>query len=319
MQMTRRTLLMAAVTPPGSFRRGVNFTAEQPDVYGSAGARRMLDQLPAHGINSIALVPFGFTPRQSPSVRLPGANSWESDDGVADLAAHARKLGIRVLLKPHVWIHTGFPGDLFYSNPTDRRRWFDDYARFIDHYAQLATKIKAEIFCVGNEFVKLSREEKEWRALIARARTHFKGAISYAAVQGEEFENIRFWDAVDFVGLNNYYPLPDSLDCSAIVAKVESIHRRFRKPILFTECGYSSLTNPHRQPWDESTRQLSMNDQAKCCEALLQAFYRQPWLAGMYWWKVGTNGFGGPDDGSHTPWRKPAMQVISRWYRTGGR
>lgn len=310
---------MAAAASAAPFRRGVNFTAERPDVYGSAGARRMLEQFPAHGINSIALVPYGFTPRQSPSVRLPGPGSWESDAGVADLAAHARKQGIRVLLKPQIWSHTGFPGDLFYANPTDRRRWFDDYARFVDHYAQLATRIGAEIFCVGNEFVKLSREEGEWRTLIARARRHYGGAIAYAAVQGEEFENLRFWDAVDLIGLNNYYPLPDSLDCSAVVSKVEAIHRRYRKPVLFTECGYSSFTNPHRQPWDETTRQLSMSDQARCYEALLRAFYRQPWLAGMYWWKVGTNGYGGPEDGSHTPWRKPAMQVISRWYRTGGR
>ena len=311
---------MAAAPPAAApFRRGVNFTAERPDVYGSAGARRMLEQLPAHGINSIALVPYGFTPRQTPSVRLPGPGSWESDEGVADLALHARKLGIRVLLKPQIWSHTGFPGDLFYASPTDRRRWFDDYARFVDHYAQLATRIGAEILCVGNEFVKLSREEGEWRALIARARRNYGGAIAYAAVQGEEFENLRFWDAVDLIGLNNYYPLPDSLDCSAVVSKVEAIHRRYRKPVLFTECGYSSFTNPHRQPWDETTRQLSMSDQARCCEALLRAFYRQPWLAGMYWWKVGTNGYGGPEDGSHTPWRKPAMQVISRWYRTGGR
>ena len=317
--MTRRTLLLAAAPTSAPFRRGVNFTAEQPDVYGSAGARQMLRQLPAHGINSIALVPFGFTPRQSPNVRLPGRGSWESDEGVADLAAQARQLGIRVLLKPHVWTPTGFPGDLFYANPADRRRWFEDYGRFVDHYAQLATRIGAEIFCVGNEFIKLSRDEHEWRALIARARRHFAGAVTYAAVQGEEFENLRFWDALDFIGLNNYYPLPDTLDCSAVLAKVQNVQRRYRKPVLFTECGYSSFVHPHRQPWDESTRELSLSDQARSCEALLQAFYQQPWLAGLYWWKIGTNGFGGPGDGSHTPWRKPAMQVISRWYRTGGR
>ena len=39
----------------------------------------------------------------------------------------------------------------------------------------------------------------------------------------------------------------------------------------------------------------------------------------MYVWKVGTNGFGGLNDGSHTPWDKPAMQVLRRWYQKPGR
>ena len=30
----------------------------------------------------------------------------------------------------------------------------------------------------------------------------------------------------------------------------------------------------------------------------------------MYWWKVGSNRFGGSQDGSHTPWRKPAMEML---------
>jgi hypothetical protein len=276
----------------------------------------MLAELPAHGVDSIALVPYGFSRPDSPTVRIGGARSWESDEGIRDLAAHARRLKIRILLKPQIWTRGGFPGDLYYAEATERRRWFAEYGLFVEHYAKLATEIRADLFCVGNEFVKLSREEGEWRRLIALARAHYAGPLTYAAVQGEEFEQLRFWDAVDFIGLNNYYPLPDSLDCTEIVRKVESVHRRYQKPVLFTECGYSSLVAPHRAPWDESPRALSVTDQARCCEALLKAFYRKPWLAGLYWWKVGTNGYGGPQDPSHTPWRKPAMQIIARYYRS---
>ena len=144
--------------------------------------------------------------------------------------------------------------------------------------------------------------------------------VLYAAVQGEEFENLRFWDAVDYIGLNNYYPLPDSLDCSGVIAKVEGIQKRFGKPLIFTEAGYSSLTAPHKEPWDDrAPREISLEAQARCYEALCKAVYRKPWFQGVYWWKVGTNGFGGAQDRSHTPWNKPAWQVVSRWYRTGGR
>jgi len=54
-------------------------------------------------------------------------------------------------------------------------------------------------------------------------------------------------------------------------------------------------------------------------QAIFRAFYNKPWFEGMYWWKVGTNGFGGSGDTSLTPWGKPAMEVVKRWYEGGGR
>src|SRR5258708_8754215 len=43
--------------PKFFFQRGVNFTAAFPAFYGNDAAVEMLKKLPAHGINSIALVP----------------------------------------------------------------------------------------------------------------------------------------------------------------------------------------------------------------------------------------------------------------------
>ena len=59
--------------------------------------------------------------------------------------------------------------------------------------------------------------------------------------------------------------------------------------------------------------------QASCYEAICRAFYQKPWFEGMYWWKIGTDGEGGPADASLTPWGKPAMEVLSRWYLHGDR
>lgn len=68
------------------FQRGVNFTAERPDVYGTPGAIKQLERLPAYGINAISLVPYGFTRVGTPMVRLPGPGSWERDEGAIELA-----------------------------------------------------------------------------------------------------------------------------------------------------------------------------------------------------------------------------------------
>ncbi|GAB4407355.1 MAG: hypothetical protein OHK0021_18440 [Bryobacter sp.] len=319
--MLRRAFFPALAAAPAlsgrsAFRRGVNFTAERPDVYGTVGARENLAKLLDYGVNSIAVVPYGFSPSDAPTVRLPGERSWESDSGVRDVATEARRLGLRVLMKPHIWVRGGFPGNLHYASPTDRAAWFAEYAKFLDHYARMAQEVGAEMFAVGNEFVQLSKCETEWRTLIARARAIFKGPLTYAAVQGEEFETLRFWDAVDYIGLNNYYPLPDTLDCTPVLRKVETVQKRYGKPVLFTECGYASVRTPHREPWDSSRREVYFEDQARCYEALLKTFYQQPWMAGFYWWKLGSNGRGGETDFSHSPYRKPAMDVLARYYRS---
>ena len=224
------------------FQKGVNFTAEWPDTYGSDGALHMLARLPRYGVNAIALVPFGFTRRGSTEVRFGGG--WESDSGIEQVAAFAHSLGIKVMLKPQIWVRPGYPGDLEFTSETERRTWFAEYQRFMEHYAGLAKRIHADLLCVGVEFARLTRHEAEWRRLIARARELYPGPLVYAANAGEEFENLRFWDALDYIGLDNYYSLPDDLNVSAIVEKVEAIHRRYQRPVIFTEVGFSSLEAP---------------------------------------------------------------------------
>jgi hypothetical protein len=312
--VTGALLLLAVSAAPGARvfeQRGVNFTAEGRGGYGGPRAAEILRELPKYGVNAIALVPYGMTRKGMSGIRFGG---MERDDDIVRISEQAHALGMNVMLKPQIWIPGGFTGDLDFPTAEERNEWFASYRDFILHHAELAVKIKAEIFCVGTELSKLTRHEAEWRKIIAEIRKIYKGALTYAAVQGPEFETLTFWDALDYIGLNNYYPLPEDLSTAAIVAKVEAVQRRFKKPVIFPEAGFASLEAPHREPWDETRRKLSMGDQARCYEAIYKAFWGKPWFKGIYWWKVGTNGFGGPDDGSHTPWGKPAMEVVRRWY-----
>jgi hypothetical protein len=314
-------LLLLGVSPgPGLFfQRGVNFTAEWPDIYASERSVEILSTLPAYGVNAIAVVPYGIARSDAPLIRFGGNRMWEKDESVVRVARLAHERGIKVLLKPQLWVRRGYPGDLDFSSQADLEAWFTQYDAFIRHYAALASRIRADVFCVGVEFSRMTRHEKHWRAAIARVRAVYAGPLVYGANWGEEFENLQFWDALDYIGLNQYYPLPDNLSTDTVVAKIESVHRRFHRPVIFTEAGFASLEGSNRQPWDETPRKLSLEEQARCYEAVLKAFYRKPWFHGVYWWKVGSNGFGGPEDGSHTPWGKPAMDVVARWYLRGGR
>ena len=296
------------------FQKGVNFTAEGPGSYGSQEAGRMLDRLADYGVNMIALVPFGFERFGETTIHYPGG--WERDELITKQAAMAHQRSIRVLLKPQIWIPHKFPGDLDFASEKDRLQWFEGYRRFIDYYADLATRIHADLFCVGVEFALLSRYENEWRKVIADVRQHYAGPLTYASNFGRDFEETKFWDALDYIGLNEYYPLPDDFSTDALVRKIENVHLIYHKPIIFTEAGFHSRKGTHSAPWDESLPEKSLDEQARCYEAILKAFYEKPWIQGIYWWKVGTNGFGGTDDMSDTPWGKPAMEVVKKFYKS---
>jgi len=308
----------AAPYPKLFFQRGVNFTAEEPAGYDPQSALRLLDRLKSYGVDAIALVPYGFADWREPVVRF-GGSSMERTEDIEALTALAHQRGMRVLLKPQLWTRGGFPGNLEFADPRRRARWFDEYRRYLEYYAAAAARMHADLFSVGVELGKMTPYEAEWRALIARARELYAGPLVYSATQGPEFETIRFWDALDYIGLNEYYPLPDNLSTAGLVHTVETVQKKFARPVIFTEAGFSSYADPNRAPWDETPRSLALADQARCYEAVFKAFYAKPWFQGVYWWKVGTDGFGGPADGSHTPWGKPAMDVVKQWYVRGGR
>jgi hypothetical protein len=227
------------------------------------------------------------------------------------LTAEAHRLGMRVMLKPHVWRlqgRTPIPD-------AEAKLWLASYKPFIEHYAAFAARIHADSFCIGTELRGLTPHESEWRDIIARVRAIYRGPIVYAANHGEEFETLQFWDALDYIGIDNYYPLDDTYSAATLVGKIEAVQAKFKKPVLFTEAGFGAHQHSHRAPWeDESDKPLDLAEQARSYEGLLNAVYSKPWFRGVYWWKVGTNGYGGPENNSMTPWRKPAMDVVKRFY-----
>lgn len=295
--------------PRDWFHRGVNFTANRYS-YESSQAKRLLGEMPRYGVTDVAIVPYGFYGQGSSRIMTARDGSWESDSGVRLLAAEAHRLGMRVMLKPHVWS----PREPEMRTPEQRRQWLSEYSGFVEHYARLASNIQADLFCVGVEFAALTGEEAEWRRLIGLARKHYPGALVYAATQGPEFESIRFWDALDYIGLDNYYPLGHGYSTADMMARIEAVQKRFRKPVLFTEAGYSSSPGAALTPWDDRrSGPVSLEEQVRCYEALYQAFHSKTWFRGVYWWKIETDETGGADHPGMPPWGKPAMEVIRRW------
>lgn len=296
-----------------AFFKGVNFTAERPAPYDSDVAEATLQRLPDFGVNAIALVPYAAARLGSPELRFP--LRMERDAGIRRISRAAHDAGLKVILKPQIWYRGGYPGEHDLESDEDLGAFFRRYGEMLRHYARLAEETDADLLCIGVEFARLTKHDARWRELIRLARRHYSGPLTYAANFGEEFESVSFWDDLDYIGLDNYYPLPEDLATSEIEERIETVHRRFGKPVIFSEVGFSSFEGTSKRPWENRPSDAySEEAQAAAYEAVFRGFHDKPWLAGMFWWKVGTNGSGGRRGGAHAPWDKPAMDVLKNWY-----
>src|SRR6266404_3827044 len=83
---------------------------------------------------------------------------------------HARELETRLATLSD-------PADINFPGAAENSEWFAQYQPFLEHYAQLASAIHADVFCVGVELEKMSGNEQAWRKLIARARELYPGPL----------------------------------------------------------------------------------------------------------------------------------------------
>jgi hypothetical protein len=317
----------APVPRLSGFLRGISFSHEvRREGYGSDAALKQLARMRALGANAVSLVPYGFTRApDEPTVRYLGTD--ESEDRVLRTLEQARRLGLKTVLKPQLWAPRRFTGDIVFERPQDFARWWAGYRRWMLHHARVAALGRADVLVLGTELGGVTRHREAWRTLIRDVRRVYSGSITYAANWAGDFETMPFWDDLDFLGLNMYYPLAapgetpraDSPRLRELRTKLAAMSRLYRKPILFTEVGYAASAAAAAEPWKEDHGPLDPAMQARCYEVVFEAFSREPWLAGLFWWKWPSHGQGSMSDPSFSPLGKPALGVLEKWYGKGGR
>jgi hypothetical protein len=312
----------------GARHRGVCFVA------GGEVTPAAFEDLREHGVTWISQTPFGWQDKaDDPTFRIvtEGRVYWgERDSGLAGTARMARAKGIRTLLKPHLWLRDRsdgkWVGSIAMKNEADWAAWFARYEEFIVHYARLAEGLGMEAFCVGTELEGTSRRTGDWRRIIAAVRAVYHGRLTYAA-NWSEFERIEFWDDLDWIGIQAYFPLTDQAEASVDelvagwtphLARIEAVQARFARPVLFTEIGYKAADRATVEPWTwTTTDRYNPDEQGRAYEAAFRVLWNQPWCAGLYWWKWFPDGHheAGGRDRYFTPQDKPAAAVMRRWYR----
>jgi hypothetical protein len=165
----------------------------------------------------------------------------------------------------------------------------------------------------------------EWPLLIKKIRNIYKGKLTYAANFSGEFEEVPFWNELDYIGVQAYFPLTSSREPSLEeleqgwnepMARIEKVFKKFRKPILFTELGYKSTPDAAIEPWrwPERQEEVSMETQANCYRAFFHKVWPQEWIVGVYFWKWYPHPPKRPTEGDFTPQGKPAEEVLKNWF-----
>ena len=106
----------------------------------------------------ITTMPFGFIKDGNSTVNYNVSWQWigEKKEGIINTIKLAHENGIKVMIKPHIWITGSWPGDLEFSNETDWLNFEKTYSDYIFSYAKLADSMRAESFCVGVELKKVT-------------------------------------------------------------------------------------------------------------------------------------------------------------------
>lgn len=278
--------------------------------------------------NWVAIIPYGFSRGDDPNVSFNKDRQWwgEREEGIAALVEMARSRGLQVMMKPHVWTGRTWIGEFHPGSEPNWELWENSYRNYILTFAALSDRLGVEMFCIGTEYKQaVASRPAFWLDLIERVRAVYDGPLTYAA-NWDNYQNIPFWDRLDYIGIDAYFPLVHQPDPPQHVLRaawiplkkdIRDFSNRYGKPVLFTEYGYQSVNGATGNHWEvsRSTDEVNLELQARAYECLMDAFWSEEWFAGGFLWKWHlTPDAGGPLSTDFTPQGKPAETVISAYH-----
>lgn len=281
--------------------------------------------------NSVALMPFGFiSSLESPRVQFNKKFQWfgEREEGIKQYAKVFKSRGIKIMLKPQIWVSRGqFTGLIEMKEEQDWKKLEESYEDFILSFAMIAEDINADILCIGTELERfVLGRPLYWKQLIGKIREVYHGKLTYAA-NWDEFKRVPFWSQLDFIGIDAYFPLTNFKTPSVSdyekgwllhKEQIIKVKNRYKKSVLFTEFGYRSVNYAGKEPWDAQRIMGDVNFQAQVngIQALFNQFWSEDWFAGGFLWKWFMNHqrSGGIKNNRFTPQNKPAEKLIAKLY-----
>lgn len=282
--------------------------------------------------NYVALMPFAVLKNlDAPEIRFNSKRQWfgETKEGIAQYANLFEKNNIKIMLKPQLWVwHGEYTGFIEMKTDENWKTLEDSYSKFILFYAKLAQEINVDIFCIGTELEKfVINRPKYWNELITKIKKIYSGKLTYAA-NWDEFKRIPFWNQLDYIGVDAYFPLSDKksptieeFEKGWIPHKkeIQRIREKVNKPVLFTEYGYRSVHFTGKEPWksDRLSGNVNLEAQKNATQAIYNQFWKEDWFVGGFIWKWfhKHNKVGGENNNRFTPQNKPTEKLLRKLYK----
>ena len=276
------------------FQKGMSYRpAPYPNYYpyDTPESDESLRRMAETNVEWVAIITWWFQENLTSTQIYPHLEYTPTNESLKHAIQKAHELGMKVMLKPMIDTEDARNNPRWMIQPSPE--WFASYRSFISSYAQFAQENGVELFCIGCEFKNTELDSANWRKIISEVRKHYSGPLTYAATI-DSYQKINWWDDLNYVGINAFFPLTDKDDPTLEELKqawnrtandIESWHSSVNKPILFTEIGYRSGDGNNKQPWNwTETLEPDLQEQFDCYLAAFQVLRCRPWFCGFYWW-----------------------------------
>ncbi len=254
-----------------------------------------LDRIRSLGANWVSTHPYAWISEDG-TVRFPSLDDPAWSQSIQRPIAEAHRRGLKVFIKPHLgyWgSRFAWRGEISYQSEEEWDRFFASYGEWITRLAALSRK--ADGFCVGVELDATLSREARWRKLIAKVRRVTPAPLSYAA-NWSDYRRVPFWDALDVIGIQAYFPVTDTPDpdedalragWEAILSELRGYSVEHDRYVLFTELGYNQSPQAAVRPWEggRSGEAGAVALQARCLKVALQEIEVEPRVLGAFLWK----------------------------------
>lgn len=303
--------------------------------YGTQRSADALDLVNELGGNWISLTPFGRIWDLSPSGidHTFEAPFSLNRSAIRRTIAQAHARGMKVMLVPHLWVETGgWRGELHFEDDAAWKTWASAYREFVLEWARLAEATDVDLFSVGVELRSwvTAGHAESFRDVIGDVRQVYKGPLTYGA-NWDDVDHTAIWGDLDLIGINAFFPLTTKSSASLpelragaaeVKRKIAGISEAWRKPVVFTEVGYTNRPDPALRPWEwpEDLHGVhpEPNAQADAYEALLGAFIPEPWFVGFFVWRIYADRYDTSQEPAwgFSPLNQPAEHVLRDAFAT---
>jgi sugar phosphate isomerase/epimerase len=276
--------------------RGITLSTHRSgEDWGWDSIEPTLDRINELGATWVAIHPYAWITDDG-TVHF---REFDSDNPPASIIrpiVEAHRRGLKILIKPHLgyWrSRFSWRGEINFDSEDEWNRFFRTYETWITQVAALSRE--ADGFCVGTELDATLDHESEWRRVIASVRELTPAPLSYAA-NWATYRRVSFWDAVDIIGVQAYFPLTEARDpdeeelragWASVMSEIEDFAAKRDQYVVFTELGYNQSHQAAARPWDSHSDEedAAAELQARCLRVALELIEEEPRVIGAFLWK----------------------------------